>query len=420
MRNEPPTGDDLERRVASIQDDVERRIAASPRRASRSARTGLVVGLATVLGLGAIGGAVAFGVTLSQPPAPIVTETPTPTATPTPSATPTPTPTPTTPPPAAAPTVRVPTTCEELTQGIDISDQYGPLKLVAAEAAPYSNSYVDDRAGYLSCGMVSASADPSTGYLPMGALRVSVIVAPDVSDAAFEERIRMAANWPDADPITGFGPDTRVYEVPSGTNPNFAGFVDRVNGYGVLVTGWVPETAVGISDAQQQEMARAYSLIYPRVAALGAPAPLWEPPSGAIRGANDCPDLATTDQLDSLFEGTWSDYKSSGGENDPGAFQAQQLVGAFQCSWADLDSGSLQASASVLPGGASFFAEARQAADAPAWQPTSSLPGEAYITPDGLSAVVLIDDNWIQVTVPTADSLPAFVDVVLSNVGVAR
>ena len=111
MNTEPPVGDDLQRMLVSMKQNVLERATPRPRR--RKHHVGIAIGVVGVLLLGAAGGGVALGLiptTLTADPAPTATRTPEPsvaetpsgapvvgrpTPEPTPATTPTPTPTPT-------------------------------------------------------------------------------------------------------------------------------------------------------------------------------------------------------------------------------------------------------------------------------------------------------------------------------------
>lgn len=100
MRSEPPVGDDLQRMLVSMKQNVLER--AEPRK-RRGRRTGVAIAVVALLAIGAAGGGVALGLIPTAPEAaPVTTPSPTePTRTVTPSSAPvviTPAPTPTTPP----------------------------------------------------------------------------------------------------------------------------------------------------------------------------------------------------------------------------------------------------------------------------------------------------------------------------------
>jgi hypothetical protein len=110
MNTEPPQGDDLQRMLVSMKQNVLER--ATPRPKRRGRRAGIAIGVVGVLLLGAAGGGVALGLiptSITTVPAPTATTTPEPSPTetssgapvvggPTPTANPTPTPTSTRPP----------------------------------------------------------------------------------------------------------------------------------------------------------------------------------------------------------------------------------------------------------------------------------------------------------------------------------
>jgi len=99
MNTEPPVGDDLQRMLVAMKQNVLER--AEPRRGRRGRRAGIAIGIVSVLLLGAAGGGVALGLiptSLTAEPTPSATSTPEPSVSETPSGAPVvdrPTPTPT-------------------------------------------------------------------------------------------------------------------------------------------------------------------------------------------------------------------------------------------------------------------------------------------------------------------------------------
>ncbi len=135
MNTEPPQGDDLQRMLVSMKQNVLARAELDrPAPKRRGRRAGIVIGVIAVLGIGVGSGAVALGMvpqpfTAAPAPSPTVTEppeTPTkssapvisePTATPTPTSTPTPTRTP----------AAIPTDCRALVPEADYDRLFGNI-----------------------------------------------------------------------------------------------------------------------------------------------------------------------------------------------------------------------------------------------------------------------------------------------------
>ncbi|GGL03024.1 hypothetical protein JOE58_002967 [Curtobacterium luteum] len=129
MNTEPPEGDDLQRMLVAMKQNVLER--ATPRR-RRRARPGLVIGVVGLLALGTASGAVALSLSQQDRPVAAPTETqepePAPSAT-TPTsapitATPTPRPVPT-PTPTSEPDVRIPGDCYLLVPDSDYARFFG-------------------------------------------------------------------------------------------------------------------------------------------------------------------------------------------------------------------------------------------------------------------------------------------------------
>lgn len=140
MNTEPPVGDDLQRMLVSMKQNVLERATPRPK---RRRRTGIVIGVVGVLLLGAAGSGVALGLiptSISAGPAPTATTTPEPTQTETPSGAPvvgSPTPTPTSTRPAYSAT-------DPSTWTIS-GDEVGPLALggpIAGELDDLDGAFV--------------------------------------------------------------------------------------------------------------------------------------------------------------------------------------------------------------------------------------------------------------------------------------
>ncbi len=135
MNTEPPEGDDLQRMLVSMKQNVLER--ATPRAARRRGRSGIVIGVVALLAVGTATGAVAL--TLSQQDTPVAAPTqtqapePSPTAT-TPSSAPiTGAPTPTSTPSAPVDVATIPTDCRALVSAADYDRFFGDTPLTQAD-----------------------------------------------------------------------------------------------------------------------------------------------------------------------------------------------------------------------------------------------------------------------------------------------
>ena len=124
MDVEPPTGDDLNRMLVSMKQDVLRRAAAEPparRRPWARRHLGLTLSLVALLGIGGAGGALALVLPSPFQASPAATPTSTPSATPTARPTPTATAAPVEPSQPAAPSAALGIDCAELGERIGVT-----------------------------------------------------------------------------------------------------------------------------------------------------------------------------------------------------------------------------------------------------------------------------------------------------------
>jgi len=130
MSNEPPGGDEMQRMLAGMRQQVVRGMHDKPRPASARRRVGLIVALIGVLGIGTASGSVALGLVptpFAAAPAPVPSSappTPAPTGSPSPSAariTPTPAP--------ADTTATIPGACTDAVPSADAPPLFGSLVL---------------------------------------------------------------------------------------------------------------------------------------------------------------------------------------------------------------------------------------------------------------------------------------------------
>ena len=130
MSNEPPGGDEMQRMLAGMRQQVVRGMHDKPRPASARRRVGLIVALIGVLGIGTASGSVALGLVptpFAAAPAPVPSSappTPAPTGSPSPSAariTPTPAP--------ADTTATIPGACTDAVPSADAPRLFGSLEI---------------------------------------------------------------------------------------------------------------------------------------------------------------------------------------------------------------------------------------------------------------------------------------------------
>ncbi|WP_085369988.1 hypothetical protein [Leifsonia sp. NCR5] len=348
--------------------------------------------------LGAV--AVAVVLTLSgcaqgAPAAPVAT-TAKPTTTPTPTAT-----------QAAAPTVRVATTCDALaTQAL--VDQAGGAHLVTStpERTATPTGYADERMGVLTCQW--STTDPASPTAPA----VWIAVVPGASRAGFEA-YRTGEAVASQDTPSPVGPDAYTYCF--GTPVTQCGFHALLPGYGIVGTVFGSDAS---PDAATSAVAALLAQSYGVVSALDAPAPVWQPAAPALRGATTCDGLATTAQLtQTIGFGPSREVKSDDGEYSNSKLDVGHQVGAYWCVWVE-DDGTASVSVGVLPGGATYLEHLR-GSDA-VEQP--GVGQAAYWAPNGYLNIV-VDSGWLQVhAVPDGkdishEQLVALAKQVIANLG---
>ncbi|QZQ55888.1 hypothetical protein KZI27_03240 [Curtobacterium sp. TC1] len=137
MNTEPPEGDDLQRMLVSMKQNVLER--ATPRARRGRGRSGIVIGVVALLAVGTATGAVALTLSQQDTPAAAPTQTqapePSPTAT-TPSSAPitgTPRPTATATPTAPSTTATIPTECRALVPASDYDRLFGDTPVMRVE-----------------------------------------------------------------------------------------------------------------------------------------------------------------------------------------------------------------------------------------------------------------------------------------------
>jgi hypothetical protein len=388
-------------------------VTAGSRHHRPSTRTAVVAALAVLATL-VVGGTTAYALTggeLFGAPAPVAT-TPAATPPPQPTATPTPTPTsdptPTTPPAPGAPVVRVPATCDELLPQSMAEQMAGTaLQPLVASSPADPLGYTDERVGSLICAW---STDPSAGYGP-DVSSVSLIIVPgtdldDLTGEASREGVYISS------PQLDIGSDAYAYCPSPGS---WCGYIGQVGGYAIALSALRPAAA-----GEDGDTVRApFIALRVAVSAFGAPEPLWQPSGTTLRGADACEELIDDTSLSTIVGEPVHLFRqyAHAGEYAASSFSASRQVSAFSCAWTpDRLDATANVRASVLPGGASYFARANAAHPEIGYAPVTGYPGDAYLSADGTQLSVLVDGGWVLVEAP-AEDVPAMAEVVLGNVG---
>jgi hypothetical protein len=295
--------------------------------------------------------------------------------------------------------LRVPATCDQLMPAAALAQIGSGLATVERERTTSVTSWMDTRVGSLECSW-------SNGATGADGLRLVVAVAPDVTREGFDgfldgeqgAGIHHPAVAPDAYTL-------RIDDKPIG----FMFLTQHYGASGHLAAGANVRLP---ADSDSTMLAQIHGV----VSALGAPGPLWKP-TPTLRGATECEGLATAAQLGDLSGlPAAREIKGDRGEYSASLYDTDRQVGGYWCTWgADDQTVTGMVTVGVLPGGASYAAEARPAGSV-------DVPGlgqSAYRQPDG-TLDVTADGGWVQVRVDggiTADQQSALADQVLVNVG---
>ena len=165
MDVEPPTGDDLNRMLVSMKQDVLRRAAAEPparRRPWARRHLGLTLGLVALLGVGGAGGALALVLPSPFQASPAATPTSTPSATPTPRPTPSAAPSPSAPPPQTVPAPATGIDCATLGDRARVTSLVPAAQLVTVPLGLWGSGDAAYRqAGVLDCRWTAGGAELS-------------------------------------------------------------------------------------------------------------------------------------------------------------------------------------------------------------------------------------------------------------------
>jgi hypothetical protein len=406
MDVEPPTGDDLNRMLVSMKQDVLRRAAAEPparRRPWARRHLGLTLGLVALLGIGGAGGALALVLPSPFQAAPAATPSPTPgpTREPVPGATATVSPAP------VEPAVQGPPPTSAL--ALDCAD-LGPrigVETIGLNSTPDDLAlwgFTVDTAAARQAGILSCSWQ-GTGLGIGGTAQLVVRIAP-AGDRGVE--------W-----ISGLSESgLRSYGIGDAS----AYTCDSPEGFGCnssfVVGPWWVETSSfdsTLPDGSGTDPERIRSLVQALEATLRTerPAPAWEMP-GTTWAVSTCEDVASADVASAVGSpemGSGADATYRGQTGIP----STQFT-SFACRWtANADSSALPSDtpvqdvyAEVAPGGGWAFGteteEGEQVAVTGADDASWTCPPEG---PDfnGCLLDVLVDDTWMQVRLVRTNSL---------------
>lgn len=267
---------------------------------------------------------------------------PTPAATARPA---TPTPTATV---ASAPSLRVATTCDALLPAASAAAAAG-ASVQAREWAPSTRNpvqYGDLRAGALTC---EYRGQPASG---------SPWLAPDVFVGVLPTRGANDAFGVFAN-ISGLTVDgDRYFGCPeyAGSTGAFCEFGRIVGDYQVIGSAMVLDR----SSLDEAAVRKTFDDAAAVVGHLGAPAPLWQPSGGSLRGVTSPDGFLPLDRIAAaLGVASVHSPKSEGGEYTTTRLASAQLSGSF---WSDFvaDQGEQSVAAAVLPGGASYYDELKR------------------------------------------------------------
>ena len=356
--------------------------------------------------VGVIAAAAALLAMLSGCAAPSPASTPRTTA----AASATPSPTPVV---AAAPTVRVPTTCDQLAPASTRDAAAGtPVTQASDLPGGYSAlSYADRRAGALVCSWEGAPADPRQPWMKP-AVWIGALPGPSPDAYSF-----FKANW-------GAESQADPFFVCPTFSPAICAFGGVRDGY-----QWLGSVSVGTGTIDQAAARAVFDSARTVVAGLGAPGPLWQPQGGSLRGVETTDGFAPLDRLQAAAgTGPLRVVKSEGGENQVSALGSSQIVGG---NWAFfIADGSDGFSVGVLPGGGFGFddrhahplsgtTEIRPAPigdEAYFSRPGSTVPNDSTPGRDTMLDVK-VKNSWVQVDSVslTDDQLVAVARAVIAN-----
>ncbi|MFF2052692.1 hypothetical protein ACFVU2_13910 [Leifsonia sp. NPDC058194] len=291
----------------------------------------------------------------------------------------------------AAPTVRVPATCDQLVPADAVTGAFRiAVQPVEFEASRVPAAYADARAGVLTCAWSSVPADRIASDR---ALYGWVTVVPGATRADVDVELG-GSMFGGSVPVAGL---SETVESCSESGYQWCGFVSYPGNYAVI--GGVWDYGDPTYESQSKTIAALATSSVPVVRALAAPAPLWQPQGVTLKGAADCDAMLTGDQIQNATGLTGVHVvKSDDGENALSTLRTNARVGSYSCTWtADQQAGI---GASVLPGGAGYAMSSRPA-DA---VDVSGLGDSAFRSGNTLD--VIAAGGWVQVTFTGASADP--------------
>lgn len=246
---------------------------------------------------------------------------------------------------ASAPSLRVPTTCDVLAPAA-LASAAAAADVRLLEWSPTSPSpveYSDSRAGALICEYQGNGSPASPRIEP----DVFVGVLPTLGhNEGFGDSVGEVGIA-----VTG----DEYFSCPA-SYPNGCFFGAIIGGY--QLTGTVQVADRSVIDAAQAR--RVFDTAESVVRSLAEPAPLWEPAGGSLRGAWTAQELATEESVAAaLGVPSVRVIRGEGGEYAISRLLSTALSGTYWATYAD-DNRQAIVSIAVLPGGASFYDEAKR------------------------------------------------------------
>ncbi|MEN2739296.1 hypothetical protein ABCS02_16010 [Microbacterium sp. X-17] len=276
---------------------------------------------------------------------------------PAPSSTPTPTAT-----VASVPSLRVATTCDALLPAASAKAAAG-AGVQLREWAPDTRNpvlYADLRAGALACEYRGELAAGSTWLAP----DVFVGVLPTLGA---NDHFGVFAN------IAGVTVDGDHYfgcPLYAGSTPTSCAFGAIVGDYQVIGSVMLPDRTTLDQDAVRKVFDDATAV----VGRLGAPAPLWQPAGGSLRGVTSSDGFLPLERIAAVLGvSSVTSPKSEGGEYTTTRLASAQLSGAYWSDFSD-ESGKAGVAISVLPGGASYYDDMKRT-PVPGTSDVQAVPG---------------------------------------------
>ncbi|MFE4952214.1 hypothetical protein ACFQ9V_19080 [Leifsonia sp. NPDC056665] len=262
----------------------------------------------------------------AAPPSTVPSSTPTPTAT-----------------VASAPTLRVATTCDDLLPAASAKAAAG-AGVQPREWAPDTPNpvlYADLRAGALTCEYRGELAAGSTWLAP----DVFVGVLPTLgANDSFGVFANIGGVTVDGDHYFGC-------PLYAGSTPTSCAFGAIVGDYQVIGTVMLPDRTT----LDQAAVRAVFDGATAVVRRLGAPAPLWQPAGGSLRGVTSSDGFLPLERIAAaLGVSSVHSPKSEGGEYTTARLASAQLSGAYWSDFSD-ENGKTGVAIAVLPGGASYY-----------------------------------------------------------------